>query len=123
MTVNRAFTTKDAAGSTELNDSDANPNGYNTDKIRIAPGKTSATGAGFIVPASISNRVWEDVDGDGIQDSGEPGVANVEVKLFKDNSNISQPDTLLSTTRTNADGLYSFVGLNAFITYRAYSSR
>ena len=31
---------------------------------------------------AIGNRVWEDLDGDGIQDEGEPGIAGVDVTLF-----------------------------------------
>ena len=30
----------------------------------------------------VGDRVWNDLDGDGIQDAGEPGVEGVEVKLY-----------------------------------------
>ena len=33
-------------------------------------------------PASIHSQVWHDVDGDGIQDSGEGGVLGVKAELF-----------------------------------------
>ena len=32
--------------------------------------------------ASLGNYVWEDKDADGIQEAGEPGIANVVVRLF-----------------------------------------
>src|SRR5690606_25987911 len=48
---------------------------------------------------------WSDLDADGIQDNGEPGVANVTVELY-DGS-----DTLVSTTTTNASGIYRFTDL------------
>ena len=34
--------------------------------------------AGFYTPASIGDFVWDDLDGDGIQDPGEPGIGNVD---------------------------------------------
>lgn len=53
--------------------------------------------------ATISNRVWNDVDMDGIQDVGELGVANATVRLLD-----SAGTETLATTTTDADGLYSF---------------
>jgi hypothetical protein len=32
---------------------------------------------GFVRPASLGNFVWEDLDGDGVQDAGEPGIAGL----------------------------------------------
>ena len=37
--------------------------------------------AGFIPTADIGDFVWEDTNGDGIQDVGEPGIEGVEVTL------------------------------------------
>jgi SdrD B-like protein len=61
-------------------------------------------------PLQIGNRVWRDVDGDGIQDPGEPGIAGVPVQLT-----CAGPDGILgnaddtnSTTTTNAQGQYLF---------------
>lgn len=55
--------------------------------------------------ASIGNKVWNDADQDGIQDEGEPGMANVTVFLY----NCS--DVVIDTTLTDANGNYSFSGL------------
>lgn len=49
---------------------------------------------------SIGNFVWYDIDADGVQDVGEPGIANVRVSL----SNGAQ-------TFTDANGFYLFSGL------------
>ena len=49
-------------------------------------------------PSLIGNRVWLDVDGDGVQDAGEPGIQNVEVILFDPFNNLVQ------VTTTGADG-------------------
>jgi len=56
--------------------------------------------------ANLGNRVWEDLNYNGIQDAGEPGVAGVTVNLLKADGT----STGLSTT-TLADGKYSFTGL------------
>lgn len=54
---------------------------------------------------NLGNFVWEDLDGDGIQDVGEPGIAGVTVKLLKNGS-------VVKTTTTHASGNYSFSGLS-----------
>lgn len=55
--------------------------------------------------ASIGDKVWEDLNKNGIQDAGEPGIENVVVKLFDCNGN------LISTTTTNSQGNYLFSNL------------
>lgn len=55
--------------------------------------------------ATLGDRVWEDLDGDGIQDDGEPGLADVTVHLYK------QGWGLLNTTTTDANGVYTFTHL------------
>ncbi len=58
---------------------------------------------GVVVPTSmVGNRVWEDQNRNGIQDAGEPGIPNIDVRLF------NQANDLLDMTITNADGLYTF---------------
>ncbi len=57
--------------------------------------------------ASVGDRVWLDADGDGSQDVGEPGIANVEVTL-KD-----QFGTPVATTVTDVNGRYLFSGVAA----------
>ncbi len=60
---------------------------------------------GYRFMGRIGGRIWEDIDGDGIQDAGEPGVANHPVEL-RDSS--CTPDNLCETTRTDSDGNYLF---------------
>ncbi|HKQ74781.1 MAG TPA: SdrD B-like domain-containing protein [Blastocatellia bacterium] len=53
-------------------------------------------------PIEIGNRIWRDLDADGIQDANEPGVPGVTVQL-------SAPDgTSLATAVTDANGDYYF---------------
>ncbi|MFN7115713.1 MAG: SdrD B-like domain-containing protein, partial [Saprospiraceae bacterium] len=56
---------------------------------------------------TIGNRVWEDVNGNGIQETGENGIANVTVLLLR-----CTGDTLAQTL-TDASGLYRFSSLAA----------
>jgi hypothetical protein len=65
-------------------------------------------GCGFIdnVPgASIGDRVWNDLDRNGIQDAGEPGLADVSVALY------TSGGTLISSTLSNSDGNYLFTNV------------
>jgi protocatechuate 3,4-dioxygenase beta subunit len=57
---------------------------------------------------SLGDRVWLDANANGVQDTGEAGVAGVTVKLFD-----ATGTQLLATTRTDADGRYAFDGLAA----------
>ncbi len=62
----------------------------------------------YVEPAAVGNFVWDDLNGDGIQDTGEPGIEDVQVTLT-----IAYPDsTVISlTTRTDANGHYAFDNL------------
>jgi hypothetical protein len=62
---------------------------------------------GYFSPkASLGNFVWFDLDRDGIQDAGEPGIENVVVTLYNSSG------TAIGTTTTNAVGFYSFWDLD-----------
>lgn len=64
--------------------------------------------------ASIGDLVWEDLDGDGFFDTGEPGIPNVRIELWRDDNGsrtLDASDTLLQTTLTDANGNYTFLGL------------
>lgn len=76
--------------------------------IILASG-TSATNVNFgeILPASLGDRVWNDANGNGQQDTGELGIANVAVALFR-----ADGITQVGSTTTDAAGLYSFTNLN-----------
>ena len=51
--------------------------------------------------------MWLDLDRDGVQDAGEPGLPGVTVLLLSPNG------TVLQTTTTDANGQYEFSGLPA----------
>ena len=60
-----------------------------------------------IMGGSIGDRAWNDLDGDGVQDAGEPGLAGVTVRLLDDEGNA------VASTVTDANGGYHFDGLAA----------
>ena len=66
-------------------------------------------------PGAIGDYVWEDVNGDGIQDVTEEGIGNVTLRLWQDvnGDGVIQPitDQLSATTTTDADGGYIFPNL------------
>jgi hypothetical protein len=57
--------------------------------------------------AWIGDTVWHDMDKDGIQDIGEPGIENVEIKLYKYNPS-NGSSQYLDTKWSNPDGSYKF---------------
>ena len=97
------------------------------------PGIADATGDtesnltvdfGFYTALSLGNLVWEDSNNNGVVDSGEAGINNVTVRLYRDSNDDGTPDDLngsgsittadaIATTTTNSSGSYLFTGLNA----------
>src|SRR5262249_49945415 len=82
----------------------------------LLPGEFNDTiDAGFVPLATIGDYVWEDGDGDGVQDAGESGVNGVTVNLY----NASDLTTIIATTTTGnnpvggAPGYYQFANLEA----------
>uniref|UniRef100_UPI0037518D2D SdrD B-like domain-containing protein n=1 Tax=Flavobacterium sp. TaxID=239 RepID=UPI0037518D2D len=53
-------------------------------------------------PIEIGNRVWKDMNDNGIQDPNEPSLEGVTVKLYNNN------DVELASTTTDANGQYIF---------------
>ncbi len=51
---------------------------------------------------SIGKLVWEDLNGNGVQDIGENGLAGVVLELSDENGNV------IATNECDTDGLYSF---------------
>ncbi|MEP6987801.1 MAG: SdrD B-like domain-containing protein, partial [Chloroflexota bacterium] len=96
---------ENAVGTTAT-DSDIDQTTGRSATTTLDPGEHDLTwDAGLAPLASIGDRVWIDSNGDGIQDSGEPGVANVTVNL------LDGTGTFLKTTTTDASGNYLFDNL------------
>ena len=62
---------------------------------------------GLRVPpaGALGDYVWEDLNRNGLQEGGEPGVPNVPVRLYDCNN------TLLASTTTGPTGFYLFTNL------------
>jgi len=99
--------TKQNAGGDDSKDSDAGTNGM-TAQFAVTSGQVDKThDAGIAKLGSIGDKVWEDLNYNGVQDSGEKGVEGVTVKLYDGSG------ALKGTTSTNSDGKYLFDGLVA----------
>ncbi len=84
-------------------DSDVDPNTGDTACVDLADGEINRTvDAGFSKPVSLGDFVWNDVNQNGIQDVGEPGIAGVEVKLY------GCDGSELAATTTDGEGVYGF---------------
>ena len=95
-------------GGNESDDSDANAGGK-TEIISLVGGQDNkAVDMGLYQEAiKLGDRVFYDINKNGIQDSGETGVGEVEVKLY------STDNKIVATTQTSASGIYLFDNLVA----------
>jgi len=120
------ITMMDASGN-DANDNDVNTSGLfygRTDLIAVAAGQTiSNVDIGLyitdITRYSIGDRVWNDINNNGIQDAGEPGLPSVEVSLYRpgaDNIAGTADDVFIAATITDGFGLYQFNDLD-IVTY------
>ncbi|MBC7886119.1 MAG: hypothetical protein H7X99_11635, partial [Saprospiraceae bacterium] len=100
-------TTLFKVGTDDNLDSDVDENGLIT-PIVIASGENSLhNDAGFIDVSEgiIGDFVWEDINGNGLQDTGEPGISNNRVFL----SGLTNNGTVITReTTTDFFGLYEF---------------
>lgn len=87
------------ADSTTLNDSDDSHVTVTVNEVPVTPEKSEKCNG------TIGNYIWLDTNGDGVQDKGEKGLANISLKLKKDNGK------LVDKTKTNKKGEYEFDNL------------
>jgi len=110
--VKAGYTASPQYATGAANDSDIDPLTGRSGPITVVAGEDNHTvDAGLYVPsvapARISDFVWYDTNNNGVQNAGEPGIAGATVELY------SSIGTLIATTTTDANGLYSFNGLLA----------
>ena len=95
-------------------DSDANPTTGFTEIISVGPGQSiSNVSAGLIrqdMTSSVSGLVWNDLNGNGIRDSGEVGLGDIAIDYYD-----ASGTNLLGTESTDDAGYYSVGGLDAGI--------
>jgi len=87
--------------------------GLVSDTVSLAPGENDPTiDSGFYELASLGDFVFEDTNGNGVQDAGENGIQDVTVKLQNpDGTAVLDGTGNPITTTTDANGSYSFTGL------------
>lgn len=85
-----------------------------TDSLNCSATKTYTIN---VIALSIGNLVWNDLNGNGLRDAGEPGVAGAVIKLFSpgaDGLPYTADDVQIgSTLTTGSDGAYLFNNLTA----------
>lgn len=107
--ANYTLSSKDQ-GADDNADSDFDPVTYTTATVTLTAGQNRTdvdAGLKFTQPqpASVGDRVWLDLNGDGIQDAGEPGVSNVLITLYNSSG------VAVASTYTDANGLYLFTNV------------
>jgi len=67
--------------------------------------------AGYVQPARIADFVWEDQNGNGIQDAGEPGLGGVDIMITDDlGGGVTDLDgNAVITATSDGAGLYEFL--------------
>ena len=78
--------------------------------VSVAGGETNTTGdfGYYLIQAELGDYVWYDINSNGLQEGGEPGLANVKVTLT-----IEYPDgtEIVMHTLTDSTGWYRFANL------------
>jgi hypothetical protein len=96
--------------------------------VRAAPGYDGEPRGQFAprtsLAGAIGDFIWYDANANGVEDIGEPGIANVTVNLYLDDGNgVFDPpaDLLAASTVTSANGGYLFSGLAPGVYFVAVS--
>ena len=93
-------------GANDSIDSDIDPTSKTTGTVTVNAGQQNLTvDAGIYQAAAIGDRAWLDGNGNGLQDAGELGLANLTVKL------LNAAGSVVATQNTDANGNYLFAGL------------
>jgi hypothetical protein len=115
-----APTLVNAPGSTTSNDS----NGLSAQSGVLASGQSDITlDSGFVQPVTVGNFVWQDMNGNGIQEGGDLGLAGATVTLYNA-AGTTQITTdingsAIAPVVTSSTGLYTFTRSASWPIHRA----
>lgn len=97
------------AGVTNSHDEDGDHDSRTN--VTLAVGEHHETADfGYAATALLGDRVWWDLDRDGVQDTGEPGIPGVEITVVyagPDGDLATDADNLVFVTTTGADGAWT----------------
>ena len=107
------------AGSDDALDSDVDPSTGRSSTTSVLVGNDDPTqnqdltlNMGIFLPVSVGNRVWVDLDRNGLQDAGEPGVEKITATLYDTATNLpvalDADGNVVAPIQTDADGNYLF---------------
>ena len=85
---------------------DGTPNGLLT--VTVASASVNNANFGVAQEVAIGDFVWLDLNNNGVQDAGEPGLGGVTVALYRE---VGGVESLFTTTNTSANGSYLFTNL------------
>lgn len=109
-TTGYAFSTQNVSSNTmDTVDSDVNSSGRSHTVTSASSAQDWVIDAGLSLvqgTATVGGRVWEDLNGDGVQDVADPGRVGVTVALKDLSGNVVQ------STTTGTDGSYSFASVS-----------
>ncbi len=113
--LNFVATLENIGGTLSANDSDINTAGI-SDTTNVESGEMDCTlDAGYFVPVAVGDTVFVDVNGNGLQDTNEPGIDSVLVRVFDGLTGMEITTDFagdsLDPTYTNADGFYKIDSL------------
>ncbi len=102
----------------DTGDSDANSSTGRTANVTLTGGQSNLTlDAGFYQTVTVGDFVFNDANGNGIQDTGETGLAGVLVSIYRPGfgpdgiAGTSDDAAVVASQTTAAGGAYSFPGL------------
>jgi hypothetical protein len=119
FTTNRAETTPDGNGSgitcgtcdNQWNTAAANLNTFNSIDNSVTSDNVTNVSFGYRNPSGnggINGYIWNDVDQDGVWDTGEQPISGVTIYLCASAANPCNAGSAIATTTTDANGFYSF---------------
>ena len=74
--------------------------------VDIASGGAASASFGFQAKGTIAGIIFQDINGNGVQDTGDQGISGVSVVL-----SAAQRATAVASVTTNSDGFYRFADL------------
>ncbi|MFM7401627.1 MAG: SdrD B-like domain-containing protein, partial [Bacteroidota bacterium] len=106
---------KSNQGTDDAQDCDADATTFTTHATTLATGQYDPTlDAAYYIKGRVGNLVWHDVNANGLQDPGEPGIPGVSVKLLDAAGlpvNRDADGNLVTDQITDANGHYRFTNL------------